>query len=57
MRRTLSSGSPWAMILPTLAMPLPMSLSPENFDQLEVAWEWDGASFGAVSGRATPSLG
>ncbi|MBL6745642.1 MAG: PQQ-binding-like beta-propeller repeat protein [Pseudomonadales bacterium] len=31
-------------------------LSPENFDQLEVAWEWDGASFGAVSGRATPSL-
>ena len=26
-------------------------LSPENFGDLEVAWEWDGASFGAVSGR------
>ena len=21
-----------------------------------MAWEWDGASFGAVSGRSTPSL-
>ena len=31
-------------------------LSPENFGNLEVAWEWDGASFGAVSGRSTPSL-
>ena len=31
-------------------------LSPENFGDLEVAWEWDGASFGAVSGRSTPSL-
>ncbi len=27
-----------------------------NFSQLEVAWEWDGASFNAVSGRSTPSL-
>ncbi len=27
----------------------------DNFDQLEVAWVWDGASMGAVSGRATPS--
>jgi glucose dehydrogenase len=27
----------------------------DNFDELEVAWEWDGASFGAVSGRSTPS--
>ena len=26
-----------------------------NFGDLEVAWEWDGASFGAVSGRSTPS--
>jgi len=28
----------------------------ENFSELEVAWEWDGASFNAVSGRSTPSL-
>ncbi|MEX2468548.1 MAG: PQQ-binding-like beta-propeller repeat protein [Pseudohongiellaceae bacterium] len=27
----------------------------ENFDDLEVAWEWNGASLGAVSGRSTPS--
>ena len=27
----------------------------ENFDQLEVAWEWDGSSFQAQSGRSTPS--
>ncbi len=27
----------------------------DNFDELEVAWEWDGASMGAVSGRSTPS--
>lgn len=27
-----------------------------NFNDLEVAWEWDGASLGAVSGRSTPSL-
>ena len=26
-----------------------------NFDQLQEAWVWDGASFGASSGRATPS--
>ena len=31
-------------------------ITPENFADLEVAWEWDGASFGAVSGRSTPSL-
>ena len=30
-------------------------LSPDNFTEMEVAWEWDGASFGAVSGRSTPS--
>ncbi|MFM1895291.1 MAG: hypothetical protein RLZZ385_365 [Pseudomonadota bacterium] len=30
-------------------------ITPENFDQLEVAWEWDGASFQAQSGRSTPS--
>ena len=30
-------------------------ITADNFDQLEVAWEWDGASFGAVSGRSTPS--
>ena len=30
-------------------------LDPDNFADLEVAWEWDGASFGAVSGRSTPS--
>ena len=26
-----------------------------NFNDLEVAWIWDGASFGASSGRSTPS--
>jgi quinoprotein glucose dehydrogenase len=30
-------------------------ISADNFNDLEVAWEWDGASFGAVSGRSTPS--
>lgn len=30
-------------------------ITADNFDELEVAWEWDGASFGAVSGRSTPS--
>ena len=30
-------------------------ITADNFDELEVAWEWDGASFGAQSGRATPS--
>ena len=27
----------------------------QNFARLETAWVWDGASFGARSGRATPS--
>jgi len=27
----------------------------DNFEDLEVAWEWDGASLGARSGRSTPS--
>jgi glucose dehydrogenase len=31
-------------------------ITAENFSELEVAWEWDGASFGAVSGRSTPSF-
>ncbi len=31
-------------------------ISAENFTDMEVAWEWDGASFGAISGRSTPSL-
>ncbi len=26
----------------------------ENFGDLEEAWNWDGASFGAASGRSTP---
>jgi glucose dehydrogenase len=26
-----------------------------NFEDLEEAWVWDGASFGAQSGRSTPS--
>ena len=30
-------------------------ISSENFSELEVMWEWDGASLGAVSGRSTPS--
>ena len=31
-------------------------ITAENFGELEVVWEWDGASFNAVSGRSTPSL-
>jgi quinoprotein glucose dehydrogenase len=31
-------------------------ITAENFADLEVAWEWDGASFNAISGRSTPSL-
>ena len=31
-------------------------ITAENFTDLEVAWEWDGASFRAISGRSTPSL-
>ena len=30
-------------------------ITADNFDRLEVAWVWDGASMGAVSGRSTPS--
>ena len=30
-------------------------ISADNFDQLEVAWTWDGSSFQAQSGRSTPS--
>jgi quinoprotein glucose dehydrogenase len=31
-------------------------ITAENFGELEVAWEWNGASFNAVSGRSTPSF-
>ncbi len=31
-------------------------ITAENFGELEVVWEWDGASFDSVSGRSTPSL-
>jgi glucose dehydrogenase len=30
-------------------------ITPANFEQLEEAWVWDGASFNAQSGRSTPS--
>ncbi len=30
-------------------------INADNFDDLEVAWEWDGSSFGGYSGRATPT--
>ena len=30
-------------------------ITPENFEELEEAWVWDGASFNAASGRSTPS--
>ncbi|MFN3165163.1 MAG: PQQ-binding-like beta-propeller repeat protein, partial [Pseudohongiellaceae bacterium] len=30
-------------------------ITPENFEDLEVAWEWDGTSFGGYSGRSTPT--
>ncbi len=31
-------------------------ITAENFADLKVAWEWDGASFEAQSGRSTPSF-
>ncbi|MBL4820040.1 MAG: PQQ-binding-like beta-propeller repeat protein, partial [Gammaproteobacteria bacterium] len=31
-------------------------ITPENFSELEVAWEWDGSSFQGQSGRSTPSF-
>ena len=30
-------------------------ITADNFNQLKVAWTWDGASFNARSGRSTPS--
>lgn len=30
-------------------------ITADNFNQLRTAWIWDGASFGASSGRSTPS--
>ncbi|MDH4048135.1 MAG: PQQ-binding-like beta-propeller repeat protein [Gammaproteobacteria bacterium] len=30
-------------------------INAENFEELEEEWVWDGASFGAASGRSTPS--
>ena len=30
-------------------------ITAENFADLEVAWEWDGASFNGYSGRSTPT--
>jgi len=44
-------GSDWAHTRYTEAA----QITAENFEQLEVAWIWDGASFGASSGRSTPS--
>ena len=31
------------------------NITAENFEDLEEAWVWDGASFNAQSGRSTPS--
>ena len=30
-------------------------ITPQNFEDLDDAWTWDGASFDARSGRSTPS--
>ncbi|MCI5107404.1 MAG: PQQ-binding-like beta-propeller repeat protein [Pseudomonadales bacterium] len=30
-------------------------ITADNFEELEVAWEWDGSSFGGYSGRSTPT--
>ncbi len=30
-------------------------ITANNFDELEVAWEWDGTSFNGYSGRSTPT--
>ena len=30
-------------------------ITPDNFEDLEEAWAWDGSSFNAQSGRSTPS--
>lgn len=48
----LTLGGDFAHTRSTLAD----EITPANFGELDVAWEWDGASFGAVSGRSTPSL-
>ena len=50
------SGTHWAATLGIHAIRLQLRSPAENFTDLEVAWEWDGASFGAISGRSTPSL-
>lgn len=44
-------GSDWAHTRYSPAA----QITAENFSELEVAWEWDGASFEAASGRSTPS--
>ena len=31
-------------------------LDPSNFEQIEVAWQWNATSFGPATARATPSL-
>ena len=31
-------------------------LTPENFNDMEIAWEWNATSFGPSTARATPSL-
>jgi glucose dehydrogenase len=48
----LTLGGDYAHTRSTLAD----EITAENFAELEVMWEWDGASFGAVSGRPTPLL-
>ena len=30
-------------------------ITAENFEEMEVVWEWDGATFEGYSGRSTPS--
>lgn len=31
-------------------------ITPDNFSELTVAWQWDGASFGELAGRSTPTF-
>ena len=47
----MTLGSDYAHTRSTAAA----QITAENFADLSVVWEWDGASFEAQSGRSTPS--
>ncbi len=49
------NGLPWEMTTPIPRYTPAAQITAENFKDLEVAWEWDGSSFQAQSGRSTPT--